>query len=645
MMGRAATTGSLLAALLLIVQCAGAEVVPKIAPADPTPTLVIDQFGYRPEGEKILIIRTPVRGFDAGTGGEPAKAYDIVNVATGKVAFHGEPQPWRESAVDAGSGDRVAYMDFSPLDAPGSYMIRSSDGAQKSATFRIAGNVYDEVFRAAFRTFFYQRAGYTKAVPYADPRWADGASHMGKGQDTEARSFFAKVDASSARDLHGGWYDAGDFNKYTNWAADNCRTLLLSYTENPHAWGDDFDIPESGNGIPDVLDEVKWGLDWLIRMQNDDGSVLSIVSLDVASPPSAAKGPSFYGPASTSSTRSTAEVFAYAAMVYGATGLPGHREYADELSRRAVAAWNWAEANPDKTFFNNDVRDASIGLGAGQQETDDAGRAAKRLAAAVYLYAITGLDTYRRAAEFEIRESKLMRGEGVTPYDLEAQDAMRVYATLPGISSGLGQKINAELRRAMATRTFWGAIEGEDDPYFAPVMAMRWGSNTVKARTGNLFMDEAKTGLAPAELITVRDVAARYLHYFHGVNPLGKVYLSNMGAYGAENSVDSFYHGWFADGSALWDSVKSSKYGPPPGFLVGGPNPSYSWDKCCPKSCGGPGTRYSCLKAPLAPPTGQPPLKAYRDFNTGWPLNSWEVTENSDSYQVAYLRLLANFVD
>ena len=68
-MGRAATTGSLLAALLLIVQCAGAEVVPKIAPADPTPTLVIDQFGYRPEGEKILIIRTPVRGFDAGTGG------------------------------------------------------------------------------------------------------------------------------------------------------------------------------------------------------------------------------------------------------------------------------------------------------------------------------------------------------------------------------------------------------------------------------------------------------------------------------------------------------------------------------------------------------------------------------------------------
>ncbi|MCA8905080.1 MAG: hypothetical protein KDA43_09680, partial [Hyphomonas sp.] len=84
MMGRAATTGSLLAALLLIVQCAGAEVVPKIAPADPTPTLVIDQFGYRPEGEKILIIRTPVRGFDAGTGGEPAKAYDIVNVATGK---------------------------------------------------------------------------------------------------------------------------------------------------------------------------------------------------------------------------------------------------------------------------------------------------------------------------------------------------------------------------------------------------------------------------------------------------------------------------------------------------------------------------------------------------------------------------------
>ncbi|MEZ5998473.1 MAG: glycoside hydrolase family 9 protein [Hyphomonas sp.] len=640
---RRAAAALLLAASLALASCGGADAAPTLAPPDPTPTLVVDQFGYRPDAEKVLIVRTPVRGFDAGSGTAPADAYDVIDVATGEAVFHGKPQAWRDGTVDPGSGDKVFYMDFSALDRPGSYVIRSVDGSQETGPFEISADVYDAVFRTAFRTFFYQRAGFAKAAPYADPRWADGASHLGKGQDSEARSFFAKDDASTARDLRGGWYDAGDFNKYTNWTADYCHTLLLSYTENPQAWGDDFGIPESGNGVPDVLDEVKWGLDWLIRMQNDDGSVLSILALDVASPPSAAKGPSYYGPASTSATRSAAAAFAQAALVYGATGLPGHDAFAQELEHRALAAWDWAEANPDVTFFNNDLRDASIGLGAGQQEVDDAGRAAKRLAAAVYLFALTGSPDYRKAAEFEIGQSKLMRAGEVTPYDLEAQDAMRVYAALPGISPGLGTSINAGLRTAMAGDRFWGAIEQEEDPYFAPVWAMHWGSNNVKARTGNLFLDEQKTGLTPEELITVRDVAARYLHYFHGVNPLGKVYLSNMAAYGAENSVDSFYHGWFADGSQRWDSVKASRDGPAPGFVMGGPNPSYAWDDCCPDTCGGGKT--SCGAAPPTPPAGQPPLKSYLDFNTRWPLNSWEVTENSNGYQVSYLRLLANFVD
>jgi hypothetical protein len=111
-----------------------------------------------------------------------------------------------------------------------------------------------------------------------------------------------------------------------------------------------------------------------------------------------------------------------------------------------------------------------------------------------------------------------------------------------------------------------------------------------------------------------------------------------MADFGAENSVDQFYHSWFADGSAKWDSVRSSTFGPPPGFLVGGPNPSYSWDDRC------PGVSLACGAMVLSPPTGQPPQKSYLDFNTSWPLNSWSVTENSDGYQTSYLRLLARFV-
>src|SRR5690606_14854970 len=106
---------------------------------------------------------------------------------------------------------------------------------------------------------------------------------------------------------------------------------------------------------------------------------------------------------------------------------------------------------------------------------------------------------------------------------------------------------------------------------------------------GSMFYEQILYDLGTQSDDQIENVAARYIHYLHGVNPLGKVYLSNMSAHGAENSVDQFYHTWFSHGSALWDSVSESTHGPAPGFVVGGPNPSYDWDGCCPSSCGGAG--------------------------------------------------------
>jgi endoglucanase len=119
---------------------------------------------------------------------------------------------------------------------------------------------------------------------------------------------------------------------------------------------------------------------------------------------------------------------------------------------------------------------------------------------------------------------------------------------------------------------------------------------------------------------------------------MGKVYLSNMYSFGAENSVNRLWHSWFTQGTP-WNDAKQSPYGPAPGYLAGGPaGTQYNWDDRC------PGVSPQCGSAPPAPPYGQPSQKTYLDFNDGWPLNSWSVSEPSNGYQTAYIRLLARFV-
>jgi hypothetical protein len=105
---------------------------------------------------------------------------------------------------------------------------------------------------------------------------------------------------------------------------------------------------------------------------------------------------------------------------------------------------------------------------------------------------------------------------------------------------------------------------------------------------------------------------------------MGKVMLSNMYAYGGDSCVNEFYHSWFGNGT-IWDNVFTSLYGPPPGYVPGGPNKDFSI-------------------LSMSPPAGQPPQKAYKEWNTGWNgvanENSWEITEPAIYYQAAYISLL-----
>ena len=191
-------------------------------------------------------------------------------------------------------------------------------------------------------------------------------------------------------------------------------------------------------------------------------------------------------------------------------------------------------------------------------------------------------------------------------------------------------------------------VTGNKDPYRAPMNTYTWGSNQIKMAQARIYQMLAQR----ASGTTVQTAAAGaedYVHYIHGINPFGLVYLTNMKRAGAENSVTTLFHTWFADGSAKWDVVTSTTPGPAPGFVPGGPNPGFSLDGCCTAPSGDAAyhcygaAEYSLCSQNWQPPLGQPPEKAYLQFNSGWPAGSWSVTEPSTGYQAKYVLALAAY--
>jgi len=608
------------------------------------PNITIDQFGYLPSSRKIAVIRSPVTGFDASDKYSPSDLLTVMNDASTQIVLKLSPKPWRNGATDPVSGDRVWWLDFSQLTKPGRYYILDEKTKTRSPPFSISAAVYRPVLIQALRTFYYQRAGIVKLPHHAGSDWSDSASHMRPGQDRNCRRYDAKGDASTERDLHGGWYDAGDYNKYTSWTASYIISLLRAYSDNTSAFGDDTNIPESGNQIPDVIDEARWGLDWLARMQNQNGSVLSIVGLAAGSPPSTASGASYYGPASTSASLSAAGAFAYAAVVLRRHPAWAWDQVAADYLLRAKQAFDWAEKFPEITFRNNEASNHSTGLGAGQQEMDDYGRLVSRVSAAYYLYIATSDEKYRQIIEVNIQKIQMVKHKTLSPYEQKIQEILLEYQADPRSSELAKQQINSAFKQGFLGDNFSRQAANSPDAYLSYIKEYTWGSNSTKAAQGLVYVNAAQYAGALPGSATATEWAQHYLHYLHGVNPLGLVYLTNMNGFGATNSLTRIFHTWFSESSSRWGATKAGSPGPAPGFLAGGPNSYYRLDACCPKTCGGLSAQARCDEEKVRPPLGQPPTKSFRDFNDGWPRNSWEISENSNGYQVNYIRLLANFV-
>lgn len=608
------------------------------------PSIRLDQFGYLPESPKVAIISEPVEGFNAPGNYLPGEIFEVREWFTENTVYADSLVAWKNGAIHTQSGDKGKWFDFSPVKVPGTYYLYDIDNDVASYPFVIADDVYNGVLKTALRTFFIQRLSFDKLAPYIDEKWSDTASYDYSGQDREARSRWAKDDAATARDVHGGWMDAGDPNKYTTFAEYVVIDLLDAYEANPRVFTDLYGIPESGNGIPDILDEIKYEMDWLCRMQDATGTggLLLKVGVDnheASQPLSTDMRPRYYVPECTSSTLAGANMFARCALLFRT--IPHYQAYAAELEIRAMEAWERGKINTQNfTVFESECDDQDVTSGDADRQASD--QLSSAVIAATFLYRLTGKVDYRDFVETQYQKVKPISQFWWGPYAVGPGRAFLAYAQYLEIeanNTGEGEDTGSVLatgidlvnliREQKSNMNYVYSINdsiSEKDLYRAHMedSAYHWGSNIVRSQAGNLNLDFIQYSINPEDALIYHNIANEYLHWLHGANPLGKVMLSNMAAWGAENSVNEFYHTWFADGSD-WDSVLTSIYGPAPGFLVGGPNKSYT------------GTS-------LIPPANQPPQKSYKDFNSGFPENSWEITENAIYYQSAYILLLSRIM-
>ncbi|MEL6981781.1 MAG: glycoside hydrolase family 9 protein, partial [Actinomycetota bacterium] len=391
---------------------------------------------------------------------------------------------------------------------------------------------------------------------------------------------------------------------------ERCRRRPGHRPSYPDLFDDELGITESGNGIPDIVDEVKWETDWLERMQLDDGSVLTKVGLlgfESEPIPSEAYRPRFYEEACSSATIAAAGMYANAALVYDQ--FPELSEDADRLRDRAVAAWDWYQSNPIEDDCDpQEVKAGDADLSAEVQEQAET-------LAAIYLFALTGGSTYHNRVIAEHDTMLPFDGEGFGHYGPDEADALIYYTTLADADPDVVESIEARI----ADLAEWSTLIGFDpgaDLYraFMPDYMYHWGSSRVKANSGaaNLLVDDIDGG---------RERAQGHLQYFHGVNPLGLVYLSNMDDLGAERSAQHLFHHWFGERTQFDVNRFPEGPGVPPGFVLGGPNRGYSGQ--------------------TEPPAAQPVQKSYADWAAYGGEPAWEITEPAIYYQSAYLRLLA----
>lgn len=209
------------------------------------PSIMVNQLGYLPGRTKMAIFR----------GESLPDEFRLVDAATGQTVYRGEIE---ERGYHELTDEYLSYGIFTEFDTPGTYYLEASV-IGRSYPFAIDHELYDAVFLAAGRQYYLNRCGISLVEEFAG-RSARSACHIAKVPLRE--------DVSVSLDVTGAWHQDSSGGKDVVTACNVINLLLLSYELNGKQYGDETNIPESGNLIPDILDEVRYAIDWLKKMQD-----------------------------------------------------------------------------------------------------------------------------------------------------------------------------------------------------------------------------------------------------------------------------------------------------------------------------------------------------------------------------------------
>jgi endoglucanase len=516
--------------LSVILLCCVPGVAGRQSPA-PTTDIKVDQVGYLPQAPKVAMV----------VSGAAADGFVVRRVGDGTIVFRGKLSA---PALDANSGDAVRTADFSPLNEKGKFHI-DVPGVGVSWPFTIAPDAYSRAFYLAMRSFYGQRCGTSVDLGPEFPGYKHDQCHTKNQYHASSGKTGVKTSGNK------GWHDAGDYGRYVVNSGLSTATLLWAYemfadrVKNVR-----LNIPESGNGLPDILNEIRWNLDWMLSMQDEDGGVFhkqaserfcgfvmperdDLVSYVIGTGTEPYK--------SSCATADFAAVMAIAARAYR----PFDAAFAGKALEASRQAFVWVQKNPGILFSNP----KGIGTGAyGDRGCDD-----EILWAAAELWRTTRESSYQQYfADHYVSQLPRINASGPPAWPSVAPVALWAYVLGGGTGEAAGaiRKASIEAADEIATRT-------SADGYRVSLVRNDyvWGSNSVAANYGlQLLVADA---LAPEARYRV--VAADNLHYLLGRNTFSLSFVTAVGA-------NPFRHPHHRPSGADQNPE------PWPGLLAGGPN-------------------------------------------------------------------------